>query len=301
MTGTIKHFCANNQEMNRYSIESVVSERALREIYLKAFEISVKEGGANSIMTSYNPVNGCWTAGYYELCTVILREHWGYKGIVMSDWWAKANWPNEEPKDEHHAVMVRAQNDIFMCCQSTQDDVYSDDVMECLAAGKITRAQLQRTAKNVLKFAMESLAMQRLLGLAEEVETEGFEEENEEDQVIADMKTYVADKETGILEFDPDVVGEAGKAFAVQLEFDRPASYEMEITYTSKLGSLAQLPVSIYYNNMYIATVSVKGTEGNVQKVNQTVNLISGVRFYFKFVFGSNGLNIKHIKMTPKS
>ena len=301
VTGTIKHFCANNQEMNRYSIESVVSERALREIYLKAFEISVKEGGANSIMTSYNPVNGCWTAGYYELCTVILREHWGYKGIVMSDWWAKANWPNEEPKDEHHAVMVRAQNDIFMCCQSTQDDVYSDDVMECLAAGKITRAQLQRTAKNVLKFAMESLAMQRLLGLAEEVETEGFEEENEEDQIIADMKTYVADKETGILEFDPDVVGEAGKAFAVQLEFDRPASYEMEITYTSELGSLAQLPVSIYYNNMYIATVSVKGTEGNVQKVNQTVNLISGVRFYFKFVFGSNGLNIKHIKMTPKS
>ena len=73
VTGTIKHFCANNRETNRHFIDSVVSERALREIYLKGFEIAVKEGGASSVMTTYGRVNGLWTAGNFDLNTVILR------------------------------------------------------------------------------------------------------------------------------------------------------------------------------------------------------------------------------------
>lgn len=300
VTGTIKHFCANNQEMNRYSVESIVSERALREIYLKAFEISVKEGKAKSIMTSYNPVNGFWTAGYFELCTFILREQWGYQGIVMSDWWAKANWPGTKDKPEYHAAMVRAQNDIFMVCQNSEEDLYSDDVMECLESGKITRAQLQRNAKNILKFVLESLAMKIYLGTAEELITEGFEEENEEDLVIADMKTYSADPATGIIDFDTDgTVGEAGKAMLVELEFEKHGYYDMELTYSSELGELAQLPVSVYYNNMYITTVSVKGTKGETLTTNTKVGPIMGRRFYFKFAFGSDGLKIKHIRLTP--
>lgn len=75
VTGTIKHFCANNRETNRHFIDSVVSERALREIYLKGFEIAVKEGEASSVMTTYGRVNGLWTAGNFDLNTVILREN----------------------------------------------------------------------------------------------------------------------------------------------------------------------------------------------------------------------------------
>ena len=85
---TLKHFACNNQEKYRTKVDAVVSERALRELYLKGFEIAVKQGGANSIMTSYNPVNGIWAASNYDLNTTILRKEWGFEGIVMTDWWA---------------------------------------------------------------------------------------------------------------------------------------------------------------------------------------------------------------------
>ena len=88
VTGTIKHFCGNNQEYHRRFVDSVISERAVREIYLKGFEIAVKSGYASSIMTTYGSVNGLWTAGSHQLNTDILRGEWGFEGIVMTDWWS---------------------------------------------------------------------------------------------------------------------------------------------------------------------------------------------------------------------
>ena len=113
---TVKHFAANNQETARHTVDSVVSERALREIYLKGFEIAVKEGEASSIMTSYNPINGHWTSSNYDLNTTILRGEWGYEGIVMTDWWASVNDVVKGGKQDHHALssMVRSQNDLYM-------------------------------------------------------------------------------------------------------------------------------------------------------------------------------------------
>lgn len=103
VTGTIKHFCANNQESNRHHVDAVVSERALREIYLKGYEIAVKEGGARSIMSTYGPVNGIWTAGNYDLLTTILRGEWNYDGFVMTDWWAMSNREDmKQPKQPMH-------------------------------------------------------------------------------------------------------------------------------------------------------------------------------------------------------
>lgn len=86
----------------------------LREIYLRGFEIAVKEGHARSIMTSYNPLNGYWTASNYDLVTTILRGQWCYTGIVMSDWWADGNDRDGAGSTKHVAAMVRAQNDVFM-------------------------------------------------------------------------------------------------------------------------------------------------------------------------------------------
>ena len=83
---TIKHYACNNQEENRRGVSSIVSERALREIYLKGFEIAIKESQPMAIMTSYNKVNGVHTANSYDLCTTAARKEWGFAGIIMTDW-----------------------------------------------------------------------------------------------------------------------------------------------------------------------------------------------------------------------
>lgn len=83
---TIKHYACNNQEENRRNVSSIVSERAMREIYLKGFEIAVKESQPKAIMTSYNKVNGVHTANSYDLCTTVARKEWKFAGIIMTDW-----------------------------------------------------------------------------------------------------------------------------------------------------------------------------------------------------------------------
>ena len=152
---TIKHFCGNNQEVGRSTSDSVMSERCLREIYLKGFEIAVKEGGARSVMTTYGSVNGLWTAGSYDLCTTILRKEWGFQGIVMTDWWAKSNYEGHQAEVIAKAPMVAAQNDIYMVVSDAKSNPENDDVEEMLHAGKITVGELQRNAANILGFLVK--------------------------------------------------------------------------------------------------------------------------------------------------
>lgn len=144
---TIKHFVANNQEYNRYNNNSVVSERALREIYLKGFEICIKESQPLAVMTSYNLLNGTHTSEHKGLINGVLRQEMGFNGLVMSDWIETGKIFN--PKTKHPAAfssnLIKAGNDLTMPGSA----VDFTDIKKALQDGKITRKELKECASKV--------------------------------------------------------------------------------------------------------------------------------------------------------
>ena len=153
-----KHFACNNQETLRTTNDSRVSERALREIYLKGFEICVKEAGPFNLMTSYNKVNGVWAHYHYDLVTRILRGEWGYQGNVMTDWWMRDCADPDFENVTNNAYRVRAQVDVLMPGGRSWDSKEADDtLLTSFREGGITLGELQRAAANVLRCAMRFL------------------------------------------------------------------------------------------------------------------------------------------------
>lgn len=153
-----KHFACNNQEVKRNINDSRVSERALREIYLRNFEICIRESRPLTLMTSYNKVNGVWSHYHYDLATTVLRREWGYEGMVMTDWWMRKSASPEFPKLRDNAYRVRAQVDVLMPGDMGHiAKKYKSDGSLRRTLGHpegITRGELQRTAKNVLSLVL---------------------------------------------------------------------------------------------------------------------------------------------------
>ena len=152
-----KHFACNNQEVNRTKNDSRVSERALREIYLKGFEICVKTAKPNTIMTSYNKINGVWGHYNYELCERLLREEWGFDGVVMTDWWMRPSKSQEFPQMRDQAYRVRAGVNVLMPGGDRVTNGKPDGTLlktYCQKDG-ITLYELQRNATFVLKLCMK--------------------------------------------------------------------------------------------------------------------------------------------------
>ncbi len=153
-----KHFACNNQETNRNKTDSILSERALREIYLKGFEICVKEASPKTIMTSYNKINGVWGHYHYELVKTILREEWGFEGCVLTDWWMQYASSPEFPKLQGNAYRVRAQVDVLMPGSKSFLDPKRSPDGTLLATykkdGGITLGEMQLVAKHVLRCVM---------------------------------------------------------------------------------------------------------------------------------------------------
>ena len=155
-----KHFACNNQEIRRNKNDSRVSGRALREIYLRGFEICVKEGHPKNIMTSYNKINGVWSHYNYDLAVTVLRKEWGYDGVIITDWWMQKSPSPEFPSIRDNAYRVRAGVDVLMPGnegsgeQEIKTYVSDGTLLETLGKEEgITRGELQRVAEHVLNFA----------------------------------------------------------------------------------------------------------------------------------------------------
>lgn len=151
---TIKHFCCNNQETERYTCSSNLSERALREIYIRGFEICIREANPAAVMTSYNLLNGIHTSEREDLMKTLIREEWGYDGLIMTDWVIGLMGAKGKYRMAKAAPTVKAGNDVFM-------PGGPGDYRELLAAlqGKdpnfaITRKEIDYCAEHVIDLAL---------------------------------------------------------------------------------------------------------------------------------------------------
>ena len=288
--GTIKHFCGNNQETNRHFLDSAVSERALREIYLRGFEMAVKCGKNRSVMTTYGKVNDLWTAGSFDLDTVILRQQWGFDGFAMTDWWANINDRDCEPDKNNFAAMVRAQNDVYMVCANSEQ--HTDNVQQALENGELTRAELQRCAKNILSFLLDTHAMKHIMGEDETVEVVNKPDETI-DQEAASRVYYLEDE----LEIDLcDVKVRRNMDYSFTVERAREGAYSITLTASSNASELAQMPVTVFCVGTSMGTFTWNGTGG--KPVSHTVekayffSRFSVVRLHFRLA-GIDPISIK--------
>lgn len=275
---TVKHFACNNQELARSIADSIVSERAVREMYLKGFEMTVKEGHACSIMTSYNPLNGHWSASNYDLCTTILRGEWGYTGIVMTDWWAKMNDPVKggEARMNNTAAMVRAQNDLYMVVPNggSQENEYEDNTLEALENGTLTIGELQRCAMNICRFILHAPVSERKLKTLEEMQAEN------DNFAFAPIKLYPQKEET------------------MTMQIEHAGRYKFLVKTRSPLSSLAQSSSNLLLNGQPILTIQSNGTENEwvILKLNN-IQLEAGT-YQAELTPVKPGLEVEWIEVT---
>lgn len=143
---TVKHFACNNMEDNRNKVSSNLSERALREIYLRGFERAVRKGNAKAIMTSYNRVNSVYTSNSYDLCTKVLRNEWGFNGVVMTDWFST------NKGFANNALAMKAGNDLIM----PGGAAYKKEILAGVKSGMIKEDDVRRCCANVVRAIMNS-------------------------------------------------------------------------------------------------------------------------------------------------
>ncbi len=289
VSGVIKHFACNNQEFKRHESNSVVSQRALREIYLKGYETAVKEGGAFAVMTTYGALNGQWTAGQFDLNTTILRNEWGFDGIVMTDWWAQINSENTKPDRLQLAAMVRAQNDIYMVVQDTLLQNNQDDLLPSLQNGSLTRGELLRCAKNILKVLMRTPVMGRK-------SSQVIFEDSESDSAPLAAVVLGKSQPEAVLPTAGLSFGK-GESALYQVEFQSEGHYTLAISYSGAGDERAQMNVMLYMNRRLSSSFSLTGTSGQPAKLNENLGFQQPATKTLKLYVGQDGLTLHELRL----
>lgn len=284
--GTIKHFALNGQESHRFKINAVCSERAIREIYLKSFEMAVKAGEVMALMTSYNPINGHWAASNYDMCTTILRGEWGYEGFVMTDWWAKMNDVVEGGEETNTDIrdMVRSQNDVYMVVNNNGAEVNSngDNTEESIANGTLTIGELQRAAKNICNFILNAPVIHREL-----IDTDVAKHYDADPSGKAKYEAFN-------LEEDNKVMFNSGKQASVVVP--ETAEYTVIVKIMFEKSNLSQSTVNVSTGTDTMVVIQTNGTDGNwiTQKLCK-VQLDEGV-YNLDLIDVLEGIKVEYIQ-----
>lgn len=253
VAGTLKHFICNSQEYNKHYHNSVISQRAIREIYLKPYKIAIEESDVICIMSSYSAVNSIWAASNYDLLTVVLRNEWGYKGIVMTDWWSNLAGEDESPDKRNTASMIKAQNDLYMVVFNAEENSNQDNTKEALESGVIDRNQLLRAAKNICNTIIKLPVMKK--------------EEN-----IKSINFNEMDKNTDYRNMDIFVV-------------DRNLEIKVDKT---NLNENNEYPFLVSYKNKGKYKISVKEINSKIYINNKILDVKDEGYYYIDFITNFN-------------
>ena len=264
VTGTLKHFACNNQEHCRHTVNGIISERALRELYLKCFEIPVKEAGAYCIMTSYGPINGLWTASNYDLLSTILRKEWGYKGLVMSDWWAKGNEEGEDGSMQENAAMIRSQNDMYMVATDSASNSNNDNLPGSVGTNRLTVGEIQRSVSNILGVIMNTPAMERDNDCEQECYSDLYKMIN----------TYETPGDGIVVDMDDSmhiplekVCMNARSRTKFLLHTKNIGLYKLIIAIKStSIHDLSQMSLSLFQEGRFLNSASIQGKDREIQR-----------------------------------
>ena len=273
ITGTIKHFAANNKEENRNLINMVISERALREIYLKPFEMVITEGSASMVMTAYNQINSVFCPSNPELNTSILRDEWGYNGLVMTDWWPKTSFDDSGNPLVNRDLPIKAQNDLYMV--NLDAEKTANDIMTFVNDGTLSRGELARNAKNILNVILKTPTFERYLN----GETIGTKEIKD----VSGMELCLS---------CDDIDNEK----TISLETDKPNEFALKISYSSEKSEIMQIPVKVNINGNNAGVFMVRGTGGEISDSIMSIYLLNGESI-FSFEYVADDVKIEKIEL----
>ncbi|MCM1579674.1 MAG: beta-glucosidase, partial [Ruminococcus sp.] len=236
--------------------------------------------------------NGLWTAASYDLTTTILREEWGFEGLVMTDWWAHINRRGCPADQRDFAAMAMAQNDVYMVCADGSDN--DDNTLEELQKGTLSRGELQRNAANICRVLMRTHAMDRMEGKEETVEiiNRPKDADSSDDR---EVKCY--DCKGGLTISPDDIRTDKGCDYIFIADVSPTGYYTVTVTASSEASELAQLPVTLFSMGSPCAAFTWNGTGGKPESKQ------SGKIFFFsrfttlRLYFAQSGLKIHSIEL----
>ena len=249
-------------------------------------------------MTSYNPINGHWSASNYDLNTVLLRKEWGYNGMVMTDWWAQMNdcATAGKPARNYVSYMVRSQNDVYMVINNNGAEINSnhDDLEEAVEKGTLTIGELQRSAMNILRFILASPVMERPLkplnpavAFASVKELEADVAESSSQAASTDVKKiYRLSEKTEVA---------IGSATEVTMKVDKAGIYNVIIKMMSPFTNLSQSSTNAFINGERFTTIQTCGTDGRwITEKMMRVTLEEGY-YTLRFEVAKPGIEIEYL------